>query len=76
MAKKKIELTTEQIQKRKKGFEQAEERDYVSRNSSRKEIDDNVYDILEFGCDDVDELFPTDDDFNAAVDYIYKNMCN
>lgn len=76
MPKKKIELTTEQIQACEKGFEQAEERDYVSRNSSRKEIDDVIYETLEFGCDDVDELFPTDDDLNAAVDYIYNNMCN
>lgn len=76
MAKKKIELTSEQIQACENGFEQAEERDYVTRNSSRKEIDDNIYGILEFGCDDVDELFPTDDDLNAAVDYIYNNMCN
>ena len=73
---KKIELSTEQIQACEKGFEQAEERDYVSRNSSRKEIDNVIYETLEFGCDDVDELFPTNDDLNAAVDYIYANMCN
>ena len=76
MAKKKIELTTEQIQACEQGFEQAVERDYVTRNSGKRDIDENIYDILEFGCDDVDELFQTDEEMDAAVDYIYANLCN
>lgn len=76
MAKKKIELTFEQVQACEQGFSQAEEREYISTNSSRKEIDDNIYDILEFGCDDVDELFPSNAEMNAAVEYIYSNCCN
>lgn len=71
---KTIELTTEQIEICEQGFEQACERDYVSPNSSRKEIDDNIYEILEFGCDDVDDMF-NDDELIAAVDYIYDNCC-
>lgn len=76
MAKKQIELTSTQIQACEQGFEQAEERGYINRNSSRKEIDNNIYEILEFGCDEVDDIFPTDDELDAAVDYIYNNMCN
>lgn len=76
MAKKQIELTSAQMQACEHGFEQAEERGYISRNSSRKEIDNNIYEILEFGCDEVDDIFPTDNELDAAVDYIYNNMCN
>ena len=75
MAKKEIELTAEQIQACEQGFEQAVERGYITKNSGKRDLDDNIYDILEFGCDDVDELFQTDEEMDAAVDYIYDNMC-
>lgn len=74
--KKKVELTEEQIQACEDGFSQAESNDYVSTYSSRKEIEDNIYEILEFGCDDVDELFLTDEEINAAIDYINDELCD
>lgn len=76
MTKEKIELTTEQIQACEQGFQQVVERGYITKNSGKSDIDENIYDILEFGCDDVDELFQTDEEMDAAVDYIHTNLCN
>lgn len=69
-------LTQEQIEACNTGFEQAVSREYISVNSSKKEIYTNIYEILEFGCDDVDTLFPTDTDLKYAEDYIFYELCN
>lgn len=69
-------LTQEQIEVCKMGFEQAVSRGYISVNSSKQEIYTNIYEILEFGCDDVDTLFPTDTDLKYAEDYIFYELCN
>jgi hypothetical protein len=72
---KKTELTLEQIEICEQGFSQACDNDFITPNSSRKEIDDNIYEILEFACDDVDAAF-SDEALDAAVDYIFDNCCN
>lgn len=73
---KKTKLTLEQIEICEQGFSQACDCGYITPNSSRKEIDVNIYDILEFACDEVDVAFRDDDELDAAVDYIFDNCCN
>ena len=72
---KKTKLTIEQMSICEQGFSQACDGGYITPNSSRKEIDDNIYEILEFACDDVDTAF-SDEALDAAVDYIFDNCCN